>query len=718
MPAASEIEVATAERKLLLMNGYCPIPAIGKRPSLKEWQNLIVSEADIDAWQSTHPTSINTGILCGSVSAVDIDIRDPEAAAAVEAMLWDLLGTRSLIRFGMAPKRAAIFRTDRPFRKLVTAIFIGPNGIEHKTEILGLGQQIIISGIHPDTGRPYAWHGGAPSTVPYADLPELTEHQAREIIGKAEGIMRAQPGWIEKKKPAKANGATPPPPPPPGHNPEFAALYGSRGQAYAIAALQGAAAEVAGLAVGGRNDRVNALAFRFGTMVARGWLDRSIVADVLFDAAVACGLVRDDGAHQTRSTIASGLGKGMLQPHPDLADDDTSSAGTAAAEPPESPELNEWDAGDDLGPIPPRAWLLGNMFCRSYASALLAGGGTGKTALRMVQYLALASGRPLSGEHVFERTRVLIVSLEDDVHELRRRLEAAMQHHKVERDDIKGWLFLAAPGRAGGKIMTIDPFGRPAVGGLVAKLSRTITSRKIDLVALDPFIKCHGVPENDNNMIDAVVQALTELAVEHNIAVDTPHHISKGASDPGNADRGRGASASKDAWRLVYTMSPMTIEEAKAFGLSEAMRRSLVRVDSGKVNIAPPMTEARWFRIIGISIGNGGGLYPNGDEVQTVVPWKPPETFAGLNSVGLNLILDEIEAGLPDGSRFSDAPSATGRAAWRIIEKHCPTKPEAICRDIIKSWLKSGLLISRDYSNPATRKLAMGLYVDNEKRPS
>jgi hypothetical protein len=162
----------------------------------------------------------------------------------------------------------------------------------------------------------------------------------------------------------------------------------------------------------------------------------------------------------------------------------------------------------------------------------------------------------------------------------------------------------------------------------------------------------------------------------------------------------------------------MTTEEAKAFGLSEAMRRSLVRVDSGKVNIAPPMTEARWFRIIGISIGNGGGLYPNGDEVQTVVPWKPPETFAGLNSVGLNLILDEIEAGLPDGSRFSDAPSATGRAAWRIIEKHCPTKPEAICREIIKSWLKSGLLISRDYSNPATRKLAMGLYVDNEKRPS
>jgi hypothetical protein len=245
-----------------------------------------------------------------------------------------------------------------------------------------------------------------------------------------------------------------------------------------------------------------------------------------------------------------------------------------------------------------------------------------------------------------------------------------------------------------------------------------MVARGRNSVALDPFIKCHGVPENDNNMIDAVVQVLTELAVEHNIAVDTPHHISKGVADPGNADRGRGASASKDAWRLVYTMSPMTIDEAKAFGLSEAMRRSLVRVDSGKVNIAPPMAEARWFRIIGVSIGNGGGLYPNGDEVQTVVPWKPPEIFAGLNSVGLNQILDAIEAGLPDGSRFTDAPNATERAAWRVIEKHCPGKPEAICREIIKSWTKTGLLIRRDYDNKATRKLAMGLWVDNEKRPS
>ena len=84
-------------------------------------------------------------------------------------------------------------------------------------------------------------------------------------------------------------------------------------------------------------------------------------------------------------------------------------------------ELGEWDAGDDSAPIPPRGWLLGNIFCRGFVSSLIAEGGAGKTALRTAQALALTSGRPITGEHVFQRCRVLIVSLEDDMDELRRR---------------------------------------------------------------------------------------------------------------------------------------------------------------------------------------------------------------------------------------------------------------------------------------------------------
>lgn len=73
-----------------------------------------------------------------------------------------------------------------------------------------------------------------------------------------------------------------------------------------------------------------------------------------------------------------------------------------AAKPPEparyAGSLDEWDAGDDPGAIPPRHWLLGNQFCRSFISSIVAAGGTGKTALRMLQFIAMALGRDLSGQ--------------------------------------------------------------------------------------------------------------------------------------------------------------------------------------------------------------------------------------------------------------------------------------------------------------------------------
>jgi hypothetical protein len=60
----------------------------------------------------------------------------------------------------------------------------------------------------------------------------------------------------------------------------------------------------------------------------------------------------------------------------------------------------------------------------------------------------------------------------------------------------------------------------------------------------------------------------------------------------------------------------------------------------------------------------------------------------------------------------------TERAAWRVIEKHCAGKSEAARRQIIRLWLKSGLLIRRNYENKATRKSAIGFWVDDGKRPS
>jgi hypothetical protein len=138
-------------------------------------------------------------------------------------------------------------------------------------------------------------------------------------------------------------------------------------------------------------------------------------------------------------------------------------------------------------------------------------------------------------------------------------------------------------------------------------------------------------------------------------------------------------------------------------------------MDSGKVNIAPPMADAKWFRLVGVPLGNGTDLYPHGDEVQTVECWTPRDTWAGISNLIANSILDEIDSGLSDGNRYTDAPKAGDRAAWRVVAKHLPDKPEQQARQVINAWVKSGALTRREYDNPKTRKPVSGLYLNRPR---
>ncbi len=119
----------------------------------------------------------------------------------------------------------------------------------------------------------------------------------------------------EKPKPAAGNGSD--------TSRTFSAPVSVRELAYAGAALDGNAAELAAMGIDDfQNDTLNAIAFRMGRMIARDWIERQQVEDVLTEAMDANGYVAGWGIGAVRATLRSGIDKGMLEPHPDLIHQD------------------------------------------------------------------------------------------------------------------------------------------------------------------------------------------------------------------------------------------------------------------------------------------------------------------------------------------------------------------------------------------------------------
>jgi RecA-family ATPase len=158
-------------------------------------------------------------------------------------------------------------------------------------------------------------------------------------------------------------------------------------------------------------------------------------------------------------------------------------------------------------------------------SSIVAAGGCGKSALRLLQFISLALGRPLCGQHVFMRCR--LISLEDDYNELQRRIKAVLDYYGIPRSELKGWLFCAIPRAL--KLALMNKAMR-AVGPLEPQIRAAIKRFNPDIVSLDPFIKTHALEENSVGDMDFVCDLLAKMAVEYNIAVEAPTTCTKARS--------------------------------------------------------------------------------------------------------------------------------------------------------------------------------------------
>jgi hypothetical protein len=142
---------------------------LGKVPGLrlddgwigfKGWTHADVSRETLVNWHDKmSPEPYGIGLNSRHIHAFDIDTHDEAFATAVYNNLLPFLADYGLgIRIGRPPGFLVPFRPQTPRKKdrrVFTQAFTGQTSA---VEVLGVGQQFVIEGLHPKTGKPYTWH--------------------------------------------------------------------------------------------------------------------------------------------------------------------------------------------------------------------------------------------------------------------------------------------------------------------------------------------------------------------------------------------------------------------------------------------------------------------------------------------------------------------------------------------------------------------------------
>jgi hypothetical protein len=287
------------------------------------------------------------------------------------------------------------------------------------------------------------------------------------------------------------------------------------------------------------------------------------------------------------------------------------------------PTVFEWE---DPTKLPVRDWIYGRHLIRRHVSATIASGAVGKTSLKIVEALALATGRALLGQDVPKRSRVWLFNLEDDMIELRRRVSAAMIHYNIKPEDIEDRLHID-----GEKSLVITKTTRQGTiinVPMVDAIVEAIEALEIDVLFVDPFISSHDAPESDSGAMDLVMKSgWVRVAREGNCAVELCHHTTKADASSGMATAmsGRGSGAVVFACRSVQVLNPMSHEEAKAAALENPSGYFSAKDD--KQNLTLKTGTRDWYKMESVLLGNGGTgnlSCLRSDSIGVVTRWQWP----------------------------------------------------------------------------------------------
>ncbi|TIL91440.1 MAG: ATPase [Mesorhizobium sp.] len=592
-------------------------------------------------------------------------------------------------------------------------------GLGVAVDVRGEGGYIVAPGSQAADGRQYEWL----SDAPIADAPD----------------------WLLQLVL------------PPVHTPTRHDYHYERGtnEVYIERAVESELNALANATQGGRGYQLNASAFSLGTMVGAGALSRTDAEAGLYDAARACGVLAKDGERETWAKIRRGLEAGMRQPReipePSHGNDNTRlvdisrmianglakaknkpEAGSADVESsPQSDEVSEESiqtsdiasrppANDNMPPfyatpfkwidpatLPRREFAFGTHYIRKYVSVTVSPGGLGKTSNSIVEALAMASGKPLTGIKPPQRLKVWLFNAEDPRDEMERRIMAACIHYNLKPEDIEGYLFLDTGREQELVVMHEDrktglKINEPVVESVVEQIQRL----GIDVKIVDPFVSTHRVNENDNGAIDKVAKLWAQIADYTNCAVDVVHHLRKVADREATVEDARGAVSLIGAARSVRVLNRMSDEQATKAGLEKDDRFSYFWIGQGKANLTKMDNSQHWRKLESVPLGNGSGLTKPQDHAGVVTEWKWPSKDEIAEAVPEAVKADVLVKLANQSCRESDQSSdwagyVLATALGIPIETGRAMTPEKRkVKTILDSWIENGILAVVNETDP------------------
>jgi RecA-family ATPase len=481
--------------------GYAPIPVSGKRPSMEGWQTKLGVNADeIKLWERLYPYDKNTGVLTGDTPCLDVDIMDEAAAEDVEHLACDCFGNYGalLVRIGKPPKRGIFFRTEQPFKKLSVSL-TAPNGMAHKIEFLGDGQQAVVDGVHPETGRPYVWRGGTLVEVRHDELPGITAASARDFLAKvAEHLVREHGYKMEGiSKPESVNGPTDDTP-----RADWAALT---------------AKILTGVEL---HDSLRDLAASYLTAGVTEDAARRLLETLMLQVRSE---QRDNRWVERWREIPRAVRSAAVK--------FVKSSGEIIREQPSSTEpqqplpyinMSNWDNE----PVPQQEWSVLGRIPR-YQTALFSGeGAIGKSTIELHRVAAHVLGRDWLGT-MPEEGPAIFIDTEDHADVLHRRLAAITHHYEVPFSDlIRGGLHLISLAGEDAVLATASRSGKVEPTQLYKQILEAAGDIKPVTIGIASSANVFAGNENDRNQVQQFIGQLTRLAIISTGSVNLISHPS------------------------------------------------------------------------------------------------------------------------------------------------------------------------------------------------